>query len=88
MNINNIPTHVITWGKWIEESLKDDKELIICITGNPGLPGFYTEFGGALQRELGADGHNLPLWVIGESNNCLYFIQLSKSLAFLRSRWA
>lgn len=69
VNINNIPTHVFTWGKWIEESFKDEKEVVICITGNPGLPGFYTEFGGALQRELGADGHNLPVWVIGEGIN-------------------
>lgn len=82
MNINNIPTHVITWGKWIEESLNDVKELVICITGNPGLPGFYTEFGGALQGELGADGHNLPVWVIGECVSCLYFMYSSLALTF------
>ncbi|KAH8371052.1 hypothetical protein KR093_006002 [Drosophila rubida] len=69
VNINNIPTHIISWGKWIEESLNDTKELVICITGNPGLPGFYTEFGGALQKELGAGGHNLPVWVIGHAGH-------------------
>ncbi|XP_023164862.2 lipid droplet-associated hydrolase [Drosophila hydei] len=69
VNINNIPTHIITWGKWIEESLNDVKEVVVCITGNPGLPGFYTEFGGALQQELGLDGHNLPVWVIGHAGH-------------------
>ncbi|KAH8408718.1 hypothetical protein KR215_011485 [Drosophila sulfurigaster] len=69
VNINNIPTHIITWGKWIEESLNDTKELVICITGNPGLPGFYTEFGDALRKELGSSGQNLPVWVIGHAGH-------------------
>ncbi|EDV96411.1 lipid droplet-associated hydrolase [Drosophila grimshawi] len=65
VNINRIPTPIITWGKWIEESLTDVKELVICITGNPGLPGFYTEFGAALEQEL----PNLPVWVIGHAGH-------------------
>ncbi|EDW69380.1 lipid droplet-associated hydrolase [Drosophila virilis] len=69
VNLNGIPTHIITWGKWIEESLNDVQELVICITGNPGLPGFYTEFGGALQQELSSDGQNLPVWVIGHAGH-------------------
>ncbi|XP_068143360.1 LOW QUALITY PROTEIN: lipid droplet-associated hydrolase [Drosophila tropicalis] len=64
VNINNIPTHIITYGKWIEETITE-KELVICITGNPGLPGFYTEFGASLQQELG----NLPVWVIGHAGH-------------------
>ncbi|KAH8234594.1 hypothetical protein KR032_000318 [Drosophila birchii] len=64
VNINSIPTHIFTWGKWIEETLTE-KEVVICITGNPGLPGFYTEFAGTLQRELG----DLPVWVIGHAGH-------------------
>ncbi|ALC42990.1 CG9186 [Drosophila busckii] len=69
VNINSIPTHIITWGKWIEESLDGVQEVVICITGNPGLPGFYTEFGGALQQQLGLEGRDLPVWVIGHAGH-------------------
>lgn len=62
VNICGIPTHIMTWGKWIEESLDDVKEIAICITGNPGLPGFYTEFLGNVYRQLNCE---MPVWVIG-----------------------
>ncbi|XP_017063513.1 lipid droplet-associated hydrolase [Drosophila eugracilis] len=64
ININSIPTHIFTWGRWIEETITE-KEIVICITGNPGLPGFYTEFAGTLQKELG----DLPVWVIGHAGH-------------------
>lgn len=62
VNICGVPTHIMTWGKWIEESLDDVKEIAICITGNPGLPGFYTEFLGNVHRQLNCE---MPVWVIG-----------------------
>lgn len=62
VNICDVPTHIMTWGKWIEESLDDVKEIAICITGNPGLPGFYTEFIGNVYRQLNCE---MPVWVIG-----------------------
>lgn len=80
VNINSIPTHIFTWGKWIEETLTE-KEVVICITGNPGLPGFYTEFAGTLQKELG----DLPVWVIGECWQAIPGITLTFSL-FFRTR--
>lgn len=64
VNINSIPTHIFTWGRWIEETITE-KEIVICITGNPGLPGFYTEFAGTLQKEL----VDLPVWVIGHAGH-------------------
>ena len=64
-DISGVPTHIMTWGKWIEESFnEDEKELIICITGNPGLPGFYTSFLSTLYDHCNKE---LPVWVIGES---------------------
>lgn len=57
------------WGKWIEESLDDVKEIAICITGNPGLPGFYTEFLGELHKRLET---NIPVWVIGKLLCCMF----------------
>ncbi|CAD7089063.1 unnamed protein product [Hermetia illucens] len=67
VNINEIPTHVMTWGKWIEESFADhEREVVICITGNPGLPGFYTQFLSTLHNNLDA---KTPVWVIGHAGH-------------------
>lgn len=63
--VGKVPTHILTWGKWIEESLNDQKEIVICITGNPGLPGFYTQFLSTIHECLNKE---LPVWVIGEVN--------------------
>lgn len=53
VEINGIPTRILTLGKWIEEPFqKDEKELILCITGNPGLVGFYTNFATSLFSNL------------------------------------
>ncbi|XP_037940139.1 lipid droplet-associated hydrolase-like [Teleopsis dalmanni] len=62
VNICNVPTHIYTKGRWIEESLDNEKEIAICITGNPGVPGFYTEFIEELYQRLEC---KMPVWVIG-----------------------
>ncbi|XP_058454853.1 lipid droplet-associated hydrolase isoform X2 [Malaya genurostris] len=64
--IRKVPTHIITWGKWIEESLGDCKEIVICITGNPGLPGFYTKFLSTVYECLNKE---IPVWVIGHAGH-------------------
>lgn len=61
--VGNVPTHILTWGKWIEESLGDHKEIVLCITGNPGLPGFYTKFLSTVHECLNKE---MPVWVIGK----------------------
>lgn len=67
ININDIPTHIMTWGKWIEESFTADmKEVVICITGNPGLPGFYTQFMSTIHQNIDS---NIPVWVIGHAGH-------------------
>uniref|UniRef100_A0A1A9ZAV3 Lipid droplet-associated hydrolase n=1 Tax=Glossina pallidipes TaxID=7398 RepID=A0A1A9ZAV3_GLOPL len=75
VNICNIPTHIITCGTWVEESLDNVKEVAICITGNPGLPGFYTEFCNALHERL---EKKIPVWVVGNVrlilNICVFLI--------------
>lgn len=63
VDICGVPTHIFCWGRWIEESLQDVKELCICITGNPGLPGYYTEFLGSLYEKL---DRKIPIWLIGK----------------------
>lgn len=64
VNICDIPTHVMTWGRWIEESWPENKkELVICITGNPGLPGFYTKFLSTVHDHL---NHEVPVWILSQ----------------------
>lgn len=66
VNIEDIPTHIMSWGKWVEESLGDTKEIVICITGNPGLPGFYTQFLNQLNTSL---DYQTPVWLIGHQGH-------------------
>lgn len=38
VDVGELPTHIMTWGKWIEDKFSpDEKEIVVCITGNPGL---------------------------------------------------
>lgn len=67
LNINGIPTHIMTWGKWVQESLNDTDELIICVTGNPGTPGYYIDFLTKLYYDLKC---KTPIWLIGECYIC------------------
>lgn len=88
--IAKVPTHILTWGKWIEESLGDQKEIVLCITGNPGLPGFYTKFLSTVYECLNKE---LPVWVIGEYNVNLYLFAVLNIIyccyaAFLQVRRA
>ncbi|XP_055547534.1 lipid droplet-associated hydrolase [Wyeomyia smithii] len=64
--IRKVPTHIMTWGKWIEESLGDIDEIVLCITGNPGLPGFYTKFLSTVYECL---DKRKPVWVIGHAGH-------------------
>lgn len=62
VNILDVPTHIFTWGNWIEESFSK-KEIVLCITGNPGLAGYYTQFMRTVHEQL---EHDLPVWIIGK----------------------
>lgn len=64
--LNDVPTRVVTWGKWIEEPFTEDegKELILCIPGNPGVTKFYENF---LQTVY--DKVKTPIWIVGHSGH-------------------
>lgn len=65
VEVNTVPTHIYTWGQWIEDDFDPKvKDLVLIITGNPGLPGFYTTFGTTLHDEL---DKAVPVWVIGQA---------------------
>lgn len=66
VTISNIPTHVMTWGKWIEESFTTEKEVVVMLTGNPGLPGFYTKFLSTVHSNIGDD---IPVWILGQAGH-------------------
>jgi len=66
VKINNVPTKVITWGKWIEESFNpgDTRDIILCIPGNPGVTDFYVPF---LQKLHELTGYSV--WIIGHAGH-------------------
>lgn len=68
ININEIPTEIITYGRWIEEGIAVDgkRDIVIIITGNPGVPAFYKEFAQNLQSKLPTE---VPIWIIGHTGH-------------------
>lgn len=66
MEVNGVPTKVITWGKWIGDKFgpDDPKDLIICIPGNPGVTGFYTVFLQTIYEKVG-----YPVWLVGHAGH-------------------
>ncbi|KAL1115926.1 hypothetical protein AAG570_005421 [Ranatra chinensis] len=58
VTLNGVPTHVVTWGGWIENDFESDS-VVLCITGNPGVVDFYKTFLSSLQPHV-----NAPVWVI------------------------
>lgn len=73
IDVNNVPTHVMTWGDWIEADLSKQREIVLCIPGNPGLPGYYTRYLAELHYQLGKD---IPVWIIGMIVQILFVINI------------
>lgn len=71
MMINGHSTHLMSWSEinpWNEtvEAIKqklfhDIDEVIIFIPGDPGLPGFYTQFLSTISETV---NNELPVWVL------------------------
>ena len=75
---NEVPTEVITLGRWIEEGLEPDgkKDVVVVIPGNPGIPSFYEEFIKSLKSKLPPE---TPIWILGYAG----FVQPSNNLITL-----
>lgn len=56
--LNDVQTRVLTWG---DPFNCVDNDVIVCITGNPGVPDFYNEFASELHRIT-----ELPVCVVGK----------------------
>lgn len=61
VNINGVPTRIRMWGKTLDEKL-DKKEIILFLSGNPGVTGFYITFLSTLFKFLQGQ---TPIWAIG-----------------------
>ena len=68
VKINEVPTEVMTCGRWIEEGIAAEgkQDIVIIITGNPGVPAFYQEFAQTVQSKLPTE---VPIWVIGHTGH-------------------
>lgn len=67
VTVNGVATHVVTWGGWVEDELNaDHKEIVLLITGNPGLAGYYTTFLTRLHSRLGT-----PVWAVSLAGHVL-----------------
>ncbi|KAE8743664.1 hypothetical protein FOCC_FOCC010706 [Frankliniella occidentalis] len=66
ITLNYVPTHVMTWGGWIDEPnvLSKEKEVLLLFTGNPGVAMFYSEFLQQLHDRL-----KMPVWVISHAGH-------------------
>lgn len=75
VEINEVPTHIITWGQWIEDEFDGKaKEIVLMITGNPGLPGFYAKFCESLYNELDKE---VPVWIISYAGMSIFNVSPS-----------
>ncbi|KAJ2948087.1 hypothetical protein O0L34_g9884 [Tuta absoluta] len=61
LTLNKVSTELITWGNPFHSKVKD---VIICVTGNPGVPDFYIEFGEQLHKSTG-----FPVCVVGHAGH-------------------
>lgn len=64
VSVNGVATCVRTWGRWIEEKPSGSGDIVILITGNPGLTGYYDWFLKKLHDEL-----KVPCWALGHAGH-------------------
>lgn len=63
IDICGVPTKIITLGTPLGKKF-DKKEIVLCITGNPGLCDFYITFLTSLYTFLCG---SVSVWIIGET---------------------
>ncbi|KAJ8974021.1 hypothetical protein NQ317_006491 [Molorchus minor] len=66
LELNKVRTKISTWGRWVEESTKEVEDIVIIVTGNPGVNGFYDLFAKTLYEKLG-----YSVWCIGHAGHDL-----------------
>ncbi|CAK9796862.1 Lipid droplet-associated hydrolase [Anthophora quadrimaculata] len=78
LKLNGVPTKVIAEGCWVEEGLArcTKKDIVILLTGNPGVPDFYEGFVKTIRSRLPST--EVPIWIVGHAGHT----QPSSSLAY------
>ncbi|KAK9296919.1 hypothetical protein QLX08_009183 [Tetragonisca angustula] len=68
LRLNDVPTQIITEGRWVEEGLAEygKKDVVVVITGNPGVPEFYEGFMKTVKSRVPTE---VPVWVIGNAGH-------------------
>ncbi|KAJ8948426.1 hypothetical protein NQ318_007949 [Aromia moschata] len=66
IELNGVQTKITTWGRWIEESSSVIEDIVIIVTGNPGVSGFYDLFAKTIHEKLG-----YSVWCIGHAGHDL-----------------
>lgn len=65
VTLNYVPTHVMTWGGWIEDtSTSSLDEVILMFPGNPGVVTFYAELCEKLYESM-----KIPVWVVSHAGH-------------------
>lgn len=68
LTCNGVQTQVITEGRWVEESLSEtgNKDLVVVIPGNPGVPEFYVDFIKEINSKIPTE---VPVWLVGHAGH-------------------
>lgn len=69
VDVNGIPTRIRTWGKSLNEKFEKN-EIILFVSGNPGITGFYITF---LTTIFNFFQGQTPVWAIGKIIYFLFF---------------
>ncbi|XP_022910348.1 lipid droplet-associated hydrolase-like [Onthophagus taurus] len=64
LSINNVPTRILTWGKTLLDDFDETDELIVVISGNPGITEFYIEFLDQLHAKT-----NASIWILSHAGH-------------------
>ena len=63
--VDGVPTKFLTWGTWVED-LRDE-DVVLMITGNPGITEFYLQFLNELHKLL-----KIPIWAVSHAGKLCY----------------
>lgn len=77
LEVNKVPTRVLTWGVDLNDLTTEVTELFLCISGNPGVTEYYVTFLESLQARTG-----VPVWMISHAGHEVPSTNHSPKLVF------